>query len=97
MWTIPAEGPVLHIAMFVGIGLVGVAAFFFGAGLLGRSGASGAAIFLWFWFFVSVANGIYGAIRAGIPVLTEVGAFTLIFGIPGLIAWYLAYRYGAGR
>jgi len=88
---------VLHIAMFVGIGLLGLAACFFGAGLLGKNGAGGAAIFLWVWLVISVANAVYGVVRAGIPVLNEVGAFIAIFGIPGLIAWYLAYRYVTGR
>ena len=87
----------LHIAMFVGIGLIGLAASFFGAGWFGKSGTSGAAIFLWVWLFISIVNSAYGVIRGGIAVLNEFGAFILIFGIPGLIAWYLAYRYGAGR
>jgi hypothetical protein len=33
-------------------------------------------------------------LRAGIPVINEVGAFIPIFGVPAAIAWYLAYRYG---
>jgi hypothetical protein len=34
--------------------------------------------------------------RAGIPVLNEIGAFIPIFGIPAVLAWYLAYRHGDG-
>ncbi len=87
----------MHILMFVVIGLVGLAAFYFGAGLLGKSGAQGALAFLWVWLVVSVGNGIFGVMRAGIPVINEVGALIPIYGIPAAVAWYLAYKYGAGR
>ena len=87
----------MHIVMFVAIGLVGLALFYFGASLLGKSGSHGAYVFLWAWFVVSIANGIFGTVRAGIPVINEIAAFIPIFGIPAVIAWYLAYRYGAAR
>jgi hypothetical protein len=83
--------------MFVGIGLAALAACFFGASFLGKGGQNGAAFFLWAWLAISIANGAYGVFRAGISPLNEIGAFVAIFGIPGLIAWYLAYRYGAAR
>ena len=87
----------MHIVMFVAIGFVGLTLFYFGASLLGKSGPQGASVFLWVWFVVSIANGVFGTVRAGIPVLNEVAAFIPIFGIPAAIAWYLAYRYGAAR
>ena len=85
----------MHILMFVAIGLVGLAAFYFGAGLLGKTGAQGAYVFLWAWLAASVLNGIVGVVRAGIPVINEIGALIPIYGIPAAVAWYLAYRYGA--
>jgi hypothetical protein len=82
---------IMHIAMLVGIGLVVLAAFYFGAGLFGTSGKIGAAVFIWVWLAASIVNGFVGVYRAGIPVLNEVGAFIPIFGIPAALAWYLAY------
>jgi hypothetical protein len=85
----------MHIAMVVVVGLIVLTAFFFGASLIGKGGPSGAFVFLWVWLIVAVGNGIFGVVRAGIPVLNEIAAFIPIFGIPAAIAWYLAYRYGA--
>jgi hypothetical protein len=84
----------MHVIMVTGIGLVALAVFYFGAGMLGRTGAAGAAIFIWAWLAASILNGLVGVFRAGIPVINEIGAFIPIFGIPAAIAWYLAYRYG---
>ena len=74
-----------------------VALLYFGAGLLGKTGAQGAYAFLWVWLVCSIANGIFGVVRAGIPVINEIAAFIPIYGIPAAVAWYLAYRYGVGR
>jgi hypothetical protein len=87
----------MHIAVVVAIGLVVLAAFFFVASLIGKGGPSGAYVFIWVWVIVSVANGGYGVMEAGVPLINELGAFIPIFGIPVLIAWYLAFKYGAGR
>jgi len=84
-----------HIALVVVVGLVALAVFYFGAGLLGRSAATGAALFIWVWLAASILNGAAGVLRAGIPLINEIGAFIPIFGIPAAIAWYLAYRHGA--
>jgi hypothetical protein len=84
----------MHILMVVIGGLVGLAAFYFGYRMFGRSGAAGAALFIWVWLAASILNGAVGVLGAGIPVINEVGAFVLIFGIPAAIAWYLAYRHG---
>ena len=72
----------MHVLMFVVIGLVALAAFYFGAALFGRSGQTGAFVFIWAWLAASLVNGAVGVLRAGIPVLNEIGAFIPIFGIP---------------
>ena len=84
----------MHIAIVVAGGLIALAAFYFGARLFGWAPATGAAVFIWAWLAASLLNGAVGVLRAGIPVINEVGAFVLIFGIPAAAAWYLAYRYG---
>jgi hypothetical protein len=86
----------MHVLMFVIIGLVALAAFYFGAAVFGRSGQTGAFVFIWAWLAASLVNGAVGVLRAGIPVLNEIGAFIPIFGIPAAVAWYLAYKHGAG-
>jgi hypothetical protein len=85
----------MHVLMFVVIGLVALAAFYFGAALFGRSGRTGAFVFIWAWLAASLVNGAVGVLRAGIPLLNEIGAFVPIFGIPTAVAWYLAYKHGA--
>jgi len=87
----------MHIAMVVAIGLVVLGVFVFMASLIGKGGPSGAYVFIWVWLVVSIANGAYGVMRANIPLINELGAFIPIFGIPVLVAWYLAFKYGAGR
>jgi hypothetical protein len=87
---------VQHIVTAVVFGLVALAAFYFGAGLLHRSGRTGALLFIWVWLAASLLNGAVGVVRAGIPILNEVGAFIPIFGIPAALAWYLAYRHRSG-
>jgi hypothetical protein len=83
----------MHIIMLVALGLVLLPIFFFAARLLSGSGQSGARAFIWVWFIVSIVNGGFGVMRAGIPVINEIGAFVPIFGIPAALAWYIAYRY----
>ena len=63
----------------------------------GKGGPSGAYVFIWVWLVVAILNGAYGVMRAGIPLINELGAFIPIFGIPVLVAWYLAFKYGAPR
>jgi vacuolar-type H+-ATPase subunit I/STV1 len=96
--AMPAGGVLaMHIAIVTGIGLVVLAVFFFLSSLMGKGGPSGAYVFIWVWLVVSILNGAYGVMRAGIPLINELGAFIPIFGIPVLIAWYLAFKYGAAR
>jgi hypothetical protein len=83
----------MHILMLVVIGLVVLAVFLFGARLLNRSEKSGATTFIWVWLVASIINGAFGVMRVGIPIVNEIGAFVLIFGIPAALACYLAYRY----
>ena len=84
----------MHILMVVIGGLVGLAACYFGYRMFGRNGAAGAALFIWVWLVASILNGVVGVLQAGIPLVNEIGAFIPIFGVPAVIAWYLAYRYG---
>ena len=84
----------MHIVIVVAGGLIGLAAFWFGYRLFGRSGAAGAALFIWVWLVASLLNGAVGVLKAGIPLTSEIAAFIPIFGVPAAIAWYLAYRAG---
>jgi hypothetical protein len=85
----------MHILMIVVFGLIALAAFYFGAGLLRQSGANAAGVFIWVWLAASLVNGAVGVLRAGIPIVNEVAAFIPIFGIPAVAAWYLAYMHRA--
>jgi hypothetical protein len=82
----------MHIAMLVAAGLVALAVFYFGAGLMGKTRQTGAALFIWVWLIAAILNGAVGVFRAGIPLINEIGAFIPIFGIPAAVAWFLAYR-----
>ena len=84
----------MHILMVTAAGLVVLAAFYFGAGLIGKTGAAAAFAFIWVWLAAAIVNGIFGVVRARIPIINEIGAFIPIYGIPAAIAWYLAYRHG---
>jgi hypothetical protein len=87
----------MHILIVILGGFVALAAFHFGYRFAGLAPAAGAALFIWVWLAASVLNGFVGVYKADIPVINEVGAFVLIFGIPAAAAWYLAYRYGVAR
>jgi hypothetical protein len=81
----------MHILMFVVIGVALLAVMHYGPRFVGMN-VDGAWYFIWVWLAVSVLNGFYGHIRAGIPVLNEIGAFILIFGIPAALSWFLMRR-----
>jgi hypothetical protein len=81
----------MHILMFVAIGVALLAVMHFGPRLAGMS-FGGAWYFIWVWLAVSIANGLYGHFRVGIPALNELGAFIPIFGIPAALAWFLMRR-----
>jgi len=82
----------MHILIVTAIGIVVLGAFVLGGRLLNTATGltDGAYYFIWFWLAASVINGIFGVVRAGIPVINEIGAFIPIFGIPAAIAWYLS-------
>jgi hypothetical protein len=82
----------MHILTLVVFGLVALTVFVFGARLFNRSGQAGAAAFIGVWLIASILNGAVGVMRAGIPLINEIGAFIPIFGIPAAAAWYLATR-----
>jgi hypothetical protein len=84
----------MHILTITIAGLVVLAAFYFGAGLIGKTGAAAAFAFIWVWLAAAIVNAIFGVVRARIPIINEIGAFIPIFGIPAAIAWYLAYKHG---
>lgn len=81
-----------HIVMLTLMGLVFLAGFWFGARLMGRTPAQGAALFVWAWLAASLLNALVGVAKVGIPVVNEIGALIPIFGIPAAVAWYLAHR-----
>lgn len=87
----------MYILTLVVVGLVVLAAFYFGAALFGRTRQTGAAAFVWVWLAACLVNAFVGVTRAGIPVVNEVGAFIVIFGLPAALAWYLGYRHGTAR
>lgn len=84
----------MHILMVTAIGLLLLGAFALGGYQLNRTTgvANGAFYFIWFWLAAAIVNGIFGTVRAGIPLINEIGAFIPIFGIPAALAWYLARR-----
>jgi hypothetical protein len=84
----------MHIVIVTLGGLIALAVFYLGARMFGWAPATGAIVFIWAWLAASILNGAVGVLKAGIPVINEVGAFVLIFGIPAAAAWILAYRVG---
>jgi hypothetical protein len=84
----------MHIVIVTLGGLIALAMFYLGARMFGWAPATGAIVFIWAWLAASILNGAVGVLKAGIPVINEVGAFILIFGIPAAAAWILAYRVG---
>jgi hypothetical protein len=84
----------MHIVIVTLGGLIALAVFYLGARMFGWAPATGAIVFIWAWLAASILNGAVGVLKAGIPVINEVGAFILIFGIPAAAAWILAYRVG---
>ena len=64
----------MHIAMLVAAGLVALAVFYFGAGLMGKTRQQGAARFIWVWLAASILNN-RSASRRRHPLINENGAF----------------------
>jgi hypothetical protein len=82
----------VHILMVTIIGLVVLGLAVGIARLLNRQPADGAQVFIWLWLAASLVNGAYGYFGHDIPLLNEVGAFIVIFGVPAGAAWYLSRR-----
>src|SRR5262245_43095840 len=53
------EGACMHILIVVVVGLVALAAFYFGAGVFGASHQTGAFVFIWLWLVASIINGAF--------------------------------------
>jgi hypothetical protein len=86
----------MHVAMVTLAGLVFLALFVGVSWFMNKpeQGAPGASIFIWFWLAAAFANGAVGVVRAGIPLLNEIGAFIPIFGIPAVLAFLYLKRLG---
>jgi hypothetical protein len=84
----------MHIVMVTAVGLVLLGAFALAGYMRSKTAgiASAAHYFIWFWLAASIVNGIFGVVRAGIPVINEIGAFNPIFGLPAAVAFYLSRR-----
>ena len=83
----------MHTIMMVGIGIVALAAFAIGGAVSGRSAPWGARWFLLPWLGVSLINLYVGTMR-GYSVVTELGFFVIVFGLPALAAWGVTRLYG---
>ncbi len=86
----------MHILTLVLIGL-GVLAFFIVTGVLLNRRRPGypvdaTRLFIWVWLPAAFVNSAVGYLQVGIPLLNEIGAFMVIFGIPAATALYLSRR-----
>jgi hypothetical protein len=85
----------MHILTFILIGL-GVLGFFIavGAAINRRRPypVDAARLFIWMWLPAAAVNSAVGYLQVGIPLLNEIGAFAVIFGVPAAIALYLSRR-----
>jgi hypothetical protein len=85
----------MHIVVLVLIGL-GALGFFiaFGAAINRRRPypVDAARLFIWMWLPAAAVNSAVGYLQVGIPLLNEIGAFAVIFGVPAAVALYLSRR-----
>ena len=58
----------------------------------GTPGINAPRAFVFIWLGVSAAHFYIGVVREGYPVATELAVHAVIFGVPALLAWYLARR-----
>ena len=87
----------MHTLRMTILGFVVLTIFFLGARLLNRSEGKpvdGAWIFIWVWLVAAVINLLVGVFAAGIPLVVEIPVLAVVFGLPGLVAWYLSRNYG---
>jgi|GEM_PF-945679 len=86
----------MHILTLVLLGLA-VLGFFIGVGVLINRRRPGYPIdaprlFIWIWLPAALINSAVGYLQVGIPLINEIGAFAVIFGIPAGMALYLSRR-----
>jgi hypothetical protein len=86
----------MHILSFMLLGL-GLLGFFIGTGLLLNRRRPGypvdaARLFIWVWLPAAAVNSAVGYLQVGIPLINEIGAFAVIFGVPAAVALYLSRR-----
>ena len=85
----------MHIVVFVLIGL-GVLGFFMAVGTaINRRRpypVDAARLFIWMWLPAAAVNSAVGYLQVGIPLLNELGAFAVIFGVPAAAALFLSRR-----
>lgn len=81
----------MHILVWTVAGLVLMAAFVF-APIAAPGRATRAHFFIALWFVAALVNSALGFFQAGIPLINEVGAFLVVFGVPAVLAAYLARR-----
>jgi hypothetical protein len=65
------------------------------ARLFNRQPADGAQAFIWLWLAASIINAGYGFFGHNIPLINEVGAFVVVFGVPAAVAWYLSRKFAS--
>jgi hypothetical membrane protein len=85
----------MHTLMWVVSGLVVLGIFVLAAVLLGRRIADGARVFIWPWLAASVVNMLLGVYWANVPFSVELPVLAVVFGVPAVVAWYVANRFGA--
>ena len=84
----------MHMLMLVVGGLVALGVFVLAAVLLGRSVADGARVFIWPWLAASLINMLIGVYWASIPFSIEIPVLAVVFGVPAVVAWLVAKRFG---
>jgi hypothetical protein len=62
----------------------------------GTPGINAPRAFIFLWLGISAAHFYIGVAREGYPVAMELAIHAIIFGVPALLAWYLARRERAG-
>lgn len=58
----------------------------------GTPGINAPRAFIFLWLGISAAHFYIGVAREGYPVTMELAIHAIIFGVPALLAWYLAQR-----
>jgi hypothetical protein len=83
----------VHSVMLILIGLLSLGVVVLIATLINKRAGDGARVFIWLWLVASVINSGIGFFRYNIPLLNEMGAFIVIFGVPAAVAWYLSKKF----